>query len=269
MIYDGKHASLLFQAKLQEKIASLSTPPVLAVLSISSHPSISSFIKIKRKFAEAIGVIVHEYNFLETDTEETLINKIQALANNNECDGIIVQLPLPKSFDTTKVLDAIPEYLDIDVLSSSAWNTFKKNNKPLPPVAGAIVHILQDTHTDITNKKIVIVGQGKLVGLPITTRFINQGIIPEIIDINTDQEICKTLYKEADIVISGIESPHHLKPGYFKEGVILIDAGTSEQAGTLAGDCDPLCANIASVFTPVPGGVGPLTVAFLFQNLIN
>lgn len=269
MIYDGKKASLLLQNELRAHMALLPHKPVLAVLSVSSHPSIASFIKIKRKFAEAIGVIVKEYNFSESDGEESLIKKIQMLVESNVCDGIIVQLPLPKTFDTNRILDTIPENLDTDVLGFSAWNKFMTNTKPVPPVAGAIAHILDDTKTNLTHKKVVIIGYGKLVGQPLLEWFIQEGCKPELVTIDTSEETQKELYREADIVVSGIGSPHHLKKEFFKEGVILIDAGTSEQAGVLAGDCDPECRDKASVFTPVPGGVGPLTVAFLFKNLIT
>lgn len=269
MIYDGKKASLFIQSQLQERVQALSCPPKLAVLSIATHPSIVSFIKIKRRFAEAIGIIMEEYDFDESVNESELIQKIKELSKTNEYAGIVVQLPLPKTFNTQSVLDALPEDLDVDVLSSFAWKTFMTTQKPIPPVAEAIAYILHDTHTNLAHKKVVIIGQGKLVGLPVTAWFTHQGITPEIITIDTDEITRLKLYKEGDIVISGIGIPHHLKPEYFKEGVILIDAGTSEQSGVLAGDCDPRCADSASVFTPVPGGVGPLTVAFLFYNVVT
>jgi methylenetetrahydrofolate dehydrogenase (NADP+)/methenyltetrahydrofolate cyclohydrolase len=167
------------------------------------------------------------------------------------------------------VLEATPEKLDVDVLGSAVTATFEKIGAPIPPVAGAVAHILKDTNTTVENKNVVIVGRGRLVGTPVATWFMHQGVTPRIIDINTIEETKLKLLKEADIVISGVGTPKILKPENFKEGVILIDAGTSEQGGVLSGDCDPACADIASVSTPVPGGVGPLTVAFLFENVIS
>lgn len=270
MIYDGKKASLLLQAELQKRVATCIRPPALAILSVSSnHPSITSFITIKRKFAEAIGVTIKEYDFPETVHEDILIKQILTLVKSDDYDGIIVQLPLPVTINTKRVLDVIPINLDVDVLGTLAWESFVKIGTPIPPVASAIIYILQDTQIDITHKKVVIVGYGKLVGEPIATWFTQQGITPAIVDIHTDTRTRMKLYKEADIVISGIGSPHHLQPENFKQGVVLIDAGTSEQSGALTGDCNPLCATIANVFTPVPGGVGPLTVAHLFHNVIT
>lgn len=269
MIFSGKQASLNLQVTLREEIANLSQTPSLAVISIANHPSIASFIKIKRKYGEAIGVHVDEFDFPESYGEQNLITQLQNIADSKHYTGIIVQLPLPKGYDSEKILSIIPEDLDVDVLGNKSWERFVATCKPVPPVAGAVAYILTENNINLTDKDIVIVGYGKLVGLPVATWFHHQGATPHILDITTDETTKLQHYKEADIVISGIGKPHNLKPEYFKEGVILIDAGTSEQAGTLAGDFDPRCANIASLFTPVPGGVGPLTVAHLFKNLIS
>jgi methylenetetrahydrofolate dehydrogenase (NADP+)/methenyltetrahydrofolate cyclohydrolase len=269
MIFDGKKAALLLQTNLQQQIQALPQPPLLAVISVSTHPSIASFIAIKKKFGEALGVVIEEFNFPATATETEVIQKIESLAETKQYSGMIVQLPLPSHYNTSLVLDAIPQDLDVDVLSTSAWEEFVKTNEPLPPVTGAIAYILKECNISLLNKKVVIIGNGKLVGAPTASWFRYQGINPTLIDIDTDDITKQKLYKDADIVISGIGKPHNLKKDFFKEGVVLIDAGTSEQSGVLAGDCDPSCQDIASVYTPVPGGVGPLTVAFLFNNLVR
>lgn len=269
MIYDGKKASLILQEQLRLEVSKLEKKPVLAIVSVSTHPSIASFIKIKKRFGDAIGVVINEYNFKDNISEENLIEEIQKVINSKLCDAIIIQLPLPTSYNTKKVLDILPPHLDVDVLGEEAITLFKNSGNPIPPVAGAVAYILNDTKIDIKNKKIVIIGHGKLVGEPVSIWLQNQGIEPSIIDINTDEETRMKLYKEADIVISGIGQSHHLKKEFFKDGVVIIDAGTSDQAGTIAGDCDPACVLVASIITPVPGGVGPLTVAHLFKNIIN
>lgn len=268
MIYNGKEASNTMQAELRESILDLSVKPSLAVFSIATHPSIASFIKIKRRYGEAVGVEVDEFDFPESIGEDNLMHEIEKIIESKKHTGIIVQLPLPKEYNSIKILNTIPQELDVDVLSEKNWQKFISTGLPIPPVAGAVAHILTNTSTTLSDKKVVIIGHGKLVGLPVSAWFKHQGVTPSMVDITTGEDIKLKLYKEADIVVSGIGKPHHLKPEYFKEGVILIDAGTSEQAGVLAGDFDPRCAEIASIFTPVPGGVGPLTVAYLFYNLI-
>jgi 5,10-methylene-tetrahydrofolate dehydrogenase/methenyl tetrahydrofolate cyclohydrolase len=269
MIYSGKEAAVKMEGDLAERVAKLGRSPVLAIVSVGAHPSTASFIKIKRVYAEKIGVTIKEFNFPAQENEAPLVSEILDLAESSAYDGIIVQLPLPLSYDTKRVLDAIPAELDVDVLGSSATHSFEKAGTPVPPVAGAVAHILHDTDTGLEGKNVVIIGRGRLVGTPVATWFIHQGVTPRIVDINTDEEKKLELYKEADIVVTGIGTSHLLKPEFFKQGVVLIDAGTSEQGGVLSGDCDPACSEVASVFTPVPGGVGPLTVACLFRNLME
>jgi 5,10-methylene-tetrahydrofolate dehydrogenase/methenyl tetrahydrofolate cyclohydrolase len=247
----------------------LATIPSLGVVSIASHPSITSFIKIKRKFGEASNILVNEYNFEESFGEENLITEIQKIAQEKNYTGIIIQLPLPSSYNTRRILDAIPEHLDVDVLGTQAWSTFTKTASPTPPVVAAVAHILQDTKINVEDKNVVVIGQGMLVGIPVAEWFRHNHTVVTIVDINTEEEERIHAYAYADIVVTGTGLPHHLKKEFFKEGVVLIDAGTSEQAGVLAGDCDPGCVDIASVFTPVPGGVGPLTVACLFENIVS
>lgn len=269
MTYNGKEAAEKMKMELSERVQELKHIPTLAIVSVGKHPTILSFIRIKRKYAEAIGVIVKEFNFPIEDNESMLVSKLLELSLSGAYDGMVVQLPLPPTYDTGRVLEAIPPGLDVDVLGSEATKSFERAGTPIPPVAGAVAHILEDADINIEGKNVVIVGRGRLVGIPVATWFMHKGITPQIVDINTGEETKMKLFKDADIVVSGVGSPRMLKPEYFKEGVVLIDAGTSEQGGVLSGDCDPACANTASVFTPVPGGVGPLTVACLFENLIT
>jgi 5,10-methylene-tetrahydrofolate dehydrogenase/methenyl tetrahydrofolate cyclohydrolase len=119
----------------------------------------------------------------------------------------------------------------------------------------------------LSSKKIVVLGAGRLVGEPVGMWLKRNNVQFDVIIMETEEEEKLRLIKNADILISGIGVPHFIKPEMLKPGVVLVDAGTSEQMGKLAGDIDPSCAEVASVFTPVPGGVGPITVAGLFWNL--
>lgn len=269
MIYNGKEASLAIQELLKAQLSTTSHKPVLVILSASTHKSVLSFIAIKKRFAEALGVRVHEYTFEESVSEETLTEAVIQAGNENGVRGIVAQLPLPPHIHVENILNAIPKHLDVDVLGENAWGVFCSNEGLTPPVAKAVEHILADTHTNIHGKNIVVIGQGRLVGAPVTQLLRNCGATPHIIDINTRDANKRELLANADIVISGIGVPHSFTKDMFKSGVVLIDAGTSEQFGKLAGDFHPECADVASVFTPVPGGVGPMTVAGLFENLVE
>jgi methylenetetrahydrofolate dehydrogenase (NADP+)/methenyltetrahydrofolate cyclohydrolase len=132
-------------------------------------------------------------------------------------------------------------------------------------VAGAVAEVLERHHVDVTGKKTVVVGAGKLVGKPVASMLAEMGAEVSVV---TSTEGSLEELKTADIVVLGAGSPGFVKPDMLKEGVVLIDAGTSESNGKLAGDADPSCAEVASVFTPVPGGIGPLAVAMIFKNLL-
>lgn len=269
MQFDGRASSLQIQKLLKDKLTELRVRPSLAIICIPDHPSIISFIKIKKKYGEALGITVDVFEYEETISESTLVNEINTIVHSKKYTGVIVQIPLPKHIHQENVLSCIPEYLDVDVLNPVTFTHFKEHGFPIPPVAGAIAHILAESKVILENKKVVIVGYGQLVGIPTTLWFNHQGVTPDIIDIHTNEETKWKLLKEADIVITGIGSPNYFKKEHFQKDVILIDAGTSEQSGTLAGDIDKECAQDAYLYTPVPGGVGPLTVACLFKNLID
>jgi methylenetetrahydrofolate dehydrogenase (NADP+)/methenyltetrahydrofolate cyclohydrolase len=136
----------------------------------------------------------------------------------------------------------------------------------LPPVAGAIVEIFVRNGVSASGKKAVVVGAGKLVGTPAAQLLRDLGAHVTVV---THTRGSLEELKDADIVVLGAGEPGLVKPEMLKQGVVLIDAGTSESSGKLAGDADPACAHVASVFTPVPGGVGPIAVAMIFKNLLT
>lgn len=201
-----------------------------------------SFVRMKEKTAARVGVTLRR--FAPEEIEDAL-----------KCDGVLVQLPLPNSEEFIK---RIPPQKDVDALGLH----------PLvhSPVAGAVDEVLTRAHVEVKGKKAVVVGAGKLVGMPVAKLLEEQGASVSII---TNEHGSLEELKFADIVVLGAGEPGFIKPEMLKEGVVLIDAGTSESKGKLAGDADPACADVASVFTPVPGGIGPIAVAMIFKNLFE
>lgn len=226
----------------------------------------AKFVAMKMKVAEQLGIAAEHVHSAAQATEAAIAVVQEAVAKGY--DGIVVQLPIPAGIDAAAVVNAVPVEMDIDVLSDAAIEAYKKGaNKKLPPVAAAVESIFKVHQISPVGKKIVIRGKGKLVGEPVMMLFDQAGVAYDAIDIETPEADQLRLLQHADIIISGIGVPHSLTPDMIKDGVVLIDAGTSEQAGKLAGDIDPACAAKASLYTPVPGGVGPITVACLFRNL--
>jgi 5,10-methylene-tetrahydrofolate dehydrogenase/methenyl tetrahydrofolate cyclohydrolase len=170
--------------------------------------------------------------------------------------------------DARIVCDAIPAEKDADVLSTVARMKFEADGYDalIPPVAGALAEILAMNGVDPAGKNAVVIGMGALVGKPCATWLSHKKA--DVTHLSFRSGNFSPL-KDADIIVSGAGSPHFIKPEMLKQGAVLIDAGTSESGGALAGDADPACAEKCSIFTPVPGGVGPLAVACLFSNAVT
>jgi methylenetetrahydrofolate dehydrogenase (NADP+)/methenyltetrahydrofolate cyclohydrolase len=263
MIIDGKKIAEEIKLDLKEKFSKLEIKPTVAIVQVGDDPVTSKFVRTKQKFAEDIGVNFDISHFPGDITVELVLKRISELNNDPAVNGIVVQLPLPKNFDTQTILDSVLVSKDIDVLSSTP-------NNLLTPVVGVVKEILSRYKLQITNyTSVVIVGQGKLVGKPVTEWFRKSGANVTVLDKdNWEADASATALATANIVVTGAGVPGLIKPTMIKDGVVLIDAGTSESSGKLVGDMDPACADKASVFTPVPGGVGPVTIAMLYKNLL-
>jgi len=268
MRINGNEIRDILKRELREDFAQMRKPHHLVVISVGDDPVVQKFINIKKSFAEDVGVAFSEKKF-PADATFTLLEKtIQELNDDSSVTGLIVQLPLPSHLDTTKVLDLIVPSKDVDVLSSSANQLFIKGvSAILPPVVGAIAEICKRYHVEILGQNVAILGSGRLVGAPAEVWFRACGGKVAVFDKTTEEHSMHTFLRDADIVVSGMGQAGYLKPEMLKEGVVLIDAGTSESAGVIMGDADPRCEDVARLFTPVPGGVGPLTVAMIFRNL--
>lgn len=268
MIIDGKKIALDIETELKNKTQSLPRKSVAFVL-FGNDPASLQFIGIKSRVAERIGIETKLFHYIEKVSTDDALKNIQEIVDQN-FDGIVIQLPLPFGMDTEKILNSIPKELDIDVLGNDAKQSYEQEASDIaPPVAAAVYEILKSTNISITDKNIVLVGNGKLVGEPVGMLLSRENISFLIIDKDTDSNERSEKLSNADIIISGVGIPHMIEPEMVKDNVILIDAGTSEQSGKLAGDIDPECADKATYITPVPGGVGPVTVVCLYRNLFN
>ncbi|KKQ88053.1 MAG: Bifunctional protein FolD [Candidatus Curtissbacteria bacterium GW2011_GWC2_38_9] len=268
MIIDGKAIAEKIIISLREEILRSKKKIRLAVIEAGSDLVMKKFVEQKKKFADAIGVDVRVYEIPVDISTNKLREKVSEVVHIKGNNGVIIQLPLPKQINTQYILDAIIPEKDPDMLSSKSWGVFMADkSRILPPIVGAVKVILDENKIDLKGKNILVVGQGRLVGKPIATWLLNQKATISVIDENTSD--ASNFIIQADVIISGAGKPKIIKPEMVKEGVMAIDCGTSESEGQISGDFDPEVAKKASIFSPVPGGVGPLTVAMLFKNLIE
>lgn len=238
----------------------------LAVVLVGDNPVSKTYIKKKQEACEKTGIEFEFFNFPLDIEEEKLKEEIKKISDKS--NGVVIQLPLPKSFNTTEILNLIPLKKDVDVLSEASFEKFKNGELDVfPPVAGAVKHLFKEYKIDIKGKKIALIGKGRLVGKPLIAWLTNENVKFDIIDTKTEN--ISSLTREADIIISGAGVSGIIKEEMVKEGAVLIDAGSTSEDGKIKGDIDKAAYNKASFVSPVPGGVGPMVVACLLENLIK
>lgn len=259
MIVDGKKVA---SEILKGVHARMERTAVVRAVVVAPTPATESYLSIKAARAQEAGMRLEVLQLPESVTSDEVIEAV----TRTGADAVIVQLPLPEHLEHRRILDAIPLERDADVLSSKAYERFEKDeaNALLPPVVESVREILVRAQVSPAGKGVAVVGQGRLVGKPVAAWLVNQSAEVAVL---TRESGDLSMLKDASIVVSGAGSPGLIRPEHLSEGVVLIDAGTSEQGGAIVGDADPGCAAVASVFTPVPGGVGPIAVACLFRNV--
>ena len=274
-IIDGRKIKKDILEEVKKGIAELPFQPVFCDVLVGDDPVSAQYVRMKAKTAEAVGFKFHKAHFPKTISTEDLIPKIEKLNKIPRICGLIIQLPLPEHLDRQKILNAVSPKIDVDCLGEKASNLFYANKNFLGfPTALACVYILDSLNLEIISpagqKKILIIGQGILVGRPVAQILKSRGWEVDIIVRQTEDEIKKNLIKNADIIISATGQGKLIKGEMIKKGAIIIDAGTSESKGGIVGDVDlDSIQDVASFVSPVPGGVGPVTVAMLLKNVLE
>lgn len=268
-IIDGKKIRDEILEKLKKEVELLPFQPIFCDIVVGDDPVSHSYVNIKAKTASSVGIKFRKVEFGASATTLEIIEEIKNLNNVPYMCGIIVQLPLPDHINSEAVLDAIDPNLDVDCLGALASEKFYNNQNEMGyPTALACVHILDSLDEDLSNKKIAIVGQGRLVGRPVTHLLSSRGF--DVSVINSKTENIKDILQKSDVVISGVGRGKFIEKDMVKDGAIIIDAGTSEENGSIVGDVDFESVKESSGYiTPSPGGVGPVTVAMLLQNVLK
>ncbi len=266
MIIDGTYIARTLKDKIKERTFEIDPRLTLGIIVTEETPAIRQFVELKMRFGKDIHVDVEilKLDFLKQKNENLLHLIIQSTRKFN---GLILQLPLSHQYTQETILNLFPFTHDVDVLGNAAYQQYKEGTLPFtPPVIGAFAEILHRNDIRIAGKKVLVVGEGKLVGAPAAIWAKNLGAFVTIA--NKKTEDLKALTIDSDVIILGTGVPGILKPEMVKEGVIILDAGSGEKNGVVMGDADQACADKASLFTPTPGGIGPVTVAKVFENLV-
>lgn len=256
MLLDGRQLASFIKERHIRQAASLEVQPKLAIVQSSVDPATESYIRVKSRYGADIGAIVEVHKVEQSEILE-LISKLNSDATVH---GIIIQLPLPDPHQTDKILASIDPSKDVDGLHPDTGFT------PATPMA--ILWLLAGFNIDPKGKTVAVVGQGRLVGAPLSEILESSDSTVIRCDKRTQDLSAETL--KADIVISATGVPGLIQPGMVKHKAVVVDAGVGEDNGSMAGDLDPKLYDDKSLtITPNPGGVGPMTVVALFENLLQ
>lgn len=266
-ILNGKQLASSIKTSLKEKISNLKQKPTLAVIIVGNNPASETYVRSKEKACLETGINSKTYKLDENIKEAELLELIDLLNKDNDVNGILVQLPLPSHINTDHILHAIDPIKDVD--GFHPLNTgllLKKNPKAfIPCTPKGILKLLHLAKKDLTGLNAVVVGRSQIVGLPIANLLINENCTVTVTHSKTKnlKEICKS----ADILIAALGKTEFITKDYIKENSIIIDVGINRTTEGLKGDVKfsdaiDLCSHI----TPVPGGVGPMTIAMLLEN---
>lgn len=267
-LIDGKKLAEKILKSIKRQIKSRRLKLRLAVVLVGENSVSRVFIRKKGETCEKVGIGFKLYQFEKSISLQELKNAVEKIAEEKDNSGVVIQLPLPGNFDSQEILNLIPPEKDIDCLSQGNLDNFYKGEPlVLPPVVGAVSHILKEYKISIKGKNIAVIGAGRLVGQPVSRWLSNKKARVSLVDKFTKN--ISSLTKKADIIISGVGKPGLVLGEMVKNGVVIIDAGTIVEGNKLKGDIDfKSVAKKASYITPVPGGVGPVTIACLLENLI-
>lgn len=267
-IFNGRSFRDQILAELKVTIAKLPEKPIFCDVLVGSDPASAQYVRMKGKTAETIGIEFLQAQYPEDITTEALMIEINRLNQTPRMCGIIVQLPLPAHLDKQSVLNAIDPLLDVDATGEENTNLFYASTPRFVfPTAQAIMAIIDSVCPNISDKRVAILGKGELVGRPIYQLLHERGVDPEVVDRSTPDP--HEITENAELIISAVGKGGFVTADMVQQGVLIIDAGTSESYGSIVGDIlmDGM-EDKASFISPTPGGVGPVTVAMLMRNVV-
>ncbi len=274
-IIDGKAFAADLRAKVQKTVATLPEAPTLAVVLVGEDPASRVYVKNKIKFTLETGMRSVEHKLPTTTSEEELLDVVRQLNEDADVDGILVQLPLPNHLNENRVIEEIHPDKDVDGLTEASAGRLSLGKPGLRPCTptGCVI-MAEETLGDLSGKNCVIVGRSILVGKPAALLFLEKNCTVTIAHSRTQN--IENLCRSADIVVAAVGRPEMIKGDWIKPGACVIDVGINrvphpEKPGKtyLVGDVDfGEAVDVAGSITPVPGGVGPMTIACLLRNTV-
>ena len=269
-IIDGKTLAENLRKNIANEVKQYSRPPGLAVLLVGDDQASQVYVRNKSRACVEVGFYSDQIHKSSNITQEELLSEVQRLNDNNNIDGILVQLPLPSHIDANEIIEAIIPEKDVDGFSSE--NVGKLSlNKPFisPCTPKGVIKMLDSIKCDLRGKDCVIIGASNIVGRPMAMEFLNAGATVQVCHKETKD--IKQKAKSADIIVAAAGVANLVNSEWVKEGAVIIDVGINRlEDGSMTGDVDfDDVKDTVSAISPVPGGVGPMTIAVLLENTLT
>lgn len=289
---DGKAIAAKIRSELKVRVAGLTNQPGLAVILVGSRTDSQTYVRMKKRACEEVGIASFGCDYPDTVAESELLAKINEFNSDDRVHGILVQLPLPKHIDENKVIQAVDPAKDVDGLhplntaslcstgthvgvEKIDWNDMSSVPFHIPCTPQGCIELLDRTNVQLKGKNAVVIGRSNLVGLPVAMLLMHRDATVTIVHSKTVD--AAQVVQKADVVIAAVGRAHMVKKDWIKEGAVVVDVGinslddpTTKKGYKLVGDVDyEAVKDVAGSITPVPGGVGPMTIAMLLRNTVN
>ncbi len=268
-IIDGTKVSFDIRKQVKKLISEEKIMPCLAVIQIGDNKASQVYIKNKKKACEDVGIRFEHIKFNDTISEDLVINEIKRLNNDISVNGILVQLPLPDGFDEGKIINEINPIKDVDGLTyQNVGNLVLENDCLVPCTPLGVMELLKAYKVDLATKNVCLVGRSNLVGKPLMQLLLKEDATLSVC--HSKSLDIKNYTTKADVLIVAAGHPNLITKDMVKEGAVVIDVGINKEGNLLCGDVDfEEVSKKASLITPVPGGVGPMTVSCLLKNVVK
>lgn len=258
-IIDGKKIALLLKKQMTKKIKNFKVKPALAVILVGNNAASIKYVALKEKFARDTGIKFQLFHYSAATNKKIVVEKIKKLNTDKKINGILVQLPLPRKLNPDKIIAAIAPEKDVD--------GFGPKPKITPGLDLSVLELIKAAKKNLKNKTAVILAKGDIFSSSLAKLLRKEKLKIKIV--KPHERDLAQLIKKADLLITALGQPNFIKSSMVKRGAIMIDIGTTYKNGKIYGDISDNAGSLSSYISPVPGGVGPVTVAMLFVNLVK
>jgi methylenetetrahydrofolate dehydrogenase (NADP+)/methenyltetrahydrofolate cyclohydrolase len=267
-ILSGHEVAEAVYKELKEKLASLSFVPSLRVIRLGEDPASVSYVRLKDRRARELGLRSQVEVYPEDFPEEALLERIEALNRDEGVDGILVQLPLPRHIRAERVLEAISPLKDVDGFHPVNVGRLWSGGEGLFPCTPlGVIRLLRHYGVELRGKEVVVIGRSNIVGKPLAALLLREDATPTLAHSKTEN--LPEVTRRAQVLVVAAGRPHLVRKAWVRPGAVVVDVGVNRVEGRLLGDVHPEVAEVAGALTPVPGGVGPMTVAMLMANTVK